>query len=157
MQNVRPYRLEWSADDPCIDTRTHTKLLKRSQLHEGDVILTITGTYGIAAVVPPGFEPANINQHSVKLEIGEEISPEYLVVFLNSDLCRPQFDRAVTGSSRLALDYPAIRNLRILYPSDKNAQKVLANAAKDKMDRVTTLRREAESVSDEIPKIPSES
>jgi type I restriction enzyme M protein len=155
VQNVRPYRLEWSADDPCIDTRTHAQLLKRSQLHEGDVVLTITGTYGIAAVVPASFEPANINQHSVKLEIGEEILPDYLVVFLNSDLCRPQFDRAVTGSSRLALDYPAIRNLRILYPADKDVQQSLATAVKNKMDRVTILRHEAETVSDEIPKIPS--
>jgi type I restriction enzyme S subunit len=120
------------------------------------VILTITGTYGIAAVVPSGFGPANINQHSVKLEVSEEILPNYLIVFLNSYLCRPQFDRAVTGSSRLALDYPAIRNLRILYPSDKNVQQGLANAVGDKMDRVTALRREAESVKDEIPKIPSE-
>lgn len=50
VQNVRPYRLEWNPDDPCIDTRTHEKLLKRSQLREDDVVLTITGTYGIAAV-----------------------------------------------------------------------------------------------------------
>lgn len=155
VQNVRPHRLEWDTDDPCIDTRTHKELLKRSQLHEGNVVLTITGTYGIAAVVPPNYGPANINQHSVKLELGDQILPDYLSVFLNSNLCRTQFDRAVTGSSRLALDYPAIRNLRILYPADKDEQRNLAADVLTKMNRVAALRMEADLVSDEMPKIPN--
>lgn len=90
VQNVRPYRLEWNPDDPCIDTRTHEKLLKRSQLQKDDVVLTITGTYGIAAVVPPDFGPANINQHSVRIRVNQkEILPDYLCVFLNSESLPP--------------------------------------------------------------------
>lgn len=147
--------MEWDAEDPCIDTRTHNELLKRSQLHESDVILTITGTHGVAAVVPQNFGPANINQHSVKLAVGEEISPDYLCVFLNSDLCRPQFNRAATGSSRLALDYPAIRGLRILYPADKAEQQRIAAAAVAKMGIVTRLHQRAESVRQQVPEIPS--
>lgn len=157
VQNVRPYRLEWDPDDACIDTRTHTQLLKRSQLNEGDVVLTITGTYGIAAIVPTGFGLANINQHSVKIEVdNNQILPEYLCVFLNSDLCRPQLDRAVTGSSRFALDYPAIRNLRILYPVNKREQRRLSAAVMKKLDKASTLRKEADIVSAEMPKIPGE-
>lgn len=128
VQNVKPLRLVWHADeDPCITTRMHDNDLKRSQLHESDVVLTITGTYGIAAVVPSGFPPANINQHSVKIEVSNEIMPEYLCLFLNSSLCRPQFDRAVTGSSRPAMDYSAIRGLRILYPPDKEEQRAFVD------------------------------
>jgi type I restriction enzyme M protein len=153
VQNVKPYRLEWNPDDPCIDTRTHEKLLKRSQLHEGDVVLTITGTYGIAAVVPPDFGPANINQHSVRIRVNdEEILPEYLCVFLNSDLCRPQFDRDVTGSSRFALDYPAIRNLRILYPPDKSEQRKIANDIMKRLAESSELRKQADAISDVLPK-----
>lgn len=143
VQNVRPHRLEWDDDDPCIDSRTHTELLKRSQLHAGDVVLTITGTYGTAAVVPPDFGEANINQHSVKFTVGEDVLPEYLSVFLNSALCRPQFDRAVTGSTRLALDYEAIRTLRVLYPPDKEEQRAIASAVAMQLQRASTLRREA--------------
>ncbi len=154
VQNVRPYRLEWNPDDPCIDTRTHEKLLKRSQLREGDVVLTITGTYGIAAVVPSDFGPANINQHSVRMRVNEdEIIPEYLCVFLNSDLCRPQFDRAVTGSSRFALDYPAIGNLRVLYPPDKKEQRKIADDIFRRLSESSDLRRQADAISDILPKI----
>lgn len=119
------------------------------------MVLTITGTYGVAATVPAGFGPANINQHSVKMEIGGRILPEYLTVFLNSDLCRPQLDRAVTGSSRLALDYPSIRNLRILFPADKNEQLRLSMAVLEKLNQASALRTQADAISDEMPKIPA--
>lgn len=153
VQNVKPMRLEWNADvDPCIGTSTHEKL-RRSQLREADVVLTITGTYGVAGVVPKGFAPANINQHSVKIEVNEEIDPSYLCLFLNSELCRAQFDRAVTGSSRLALDYPAIRALRILYPTDKNVQREFVKDAARRLTKSTELRREADAVSASLANI----
>lgn len=147
VQNVRPNALVWDPEkDPSIDTHTHTTLLKRSQLRAGDVVLTITGTYGVAAAVPKGFGDANINQHSVKLELGDEVLPEYLSAFLNSRLCRPQFDRGVTGSSRFALDYETIRSLRILYPPDKGQQRQIARAVSRKLAKATTLRRNAEAL-----------
>ena len=129
------------------------KLLARSQLRPGNVVLTITGTYGIAGVVPPGFGEANINQHSVKIVCGPAIDPNYLSVFLNSTLCRPQLDRAVTGSTRPALDYTAIKNLRILFPKDLREQRSLADATLIKRDRAVSLKDEAEKLSDALPGI----
>jgi hypothetical protein len=155
VQNVRPYHLAWSEEDPCIDTRTHTVLLKRSQLSKGDLVLTITGTYGIAAVVPEKFGMANINQHSVKIQVSDELLPEYLCVFLNSDLCRPQFDRAVTGSSRPALDYPAIRRIRILFPQDKKEQRRIADQVMVKLQEASNLTEQAETLTKALPKVPS--
>ena len=150
VQNVKPMRLEWNSEiDPCIGTSTHD-VLRRSQLSEGNVVLTITGTYGVAAVVPKGFPPANINQHSVKIEVNEHIDPGYLCLFLNSDLCKAQFDRAVTGSSRLALDYPTIKALRILYPPDKEEQQTFVAVAEERLNRAAALRNEAATVSDSL-------
>jgi len=147
VQNVQPNFLKWDAEeDPCIDSRTHTTRLKRSQLKANDVVLTITGTYGVAAVVPADFGEANINQHSVRMEVGDSILPEYLSVFLNSTLCRPQFDRAVTGSSRPALDYDAIRDLRILLPPDKQEQQQLADVVMSQLSQAASLRREADTL-----------
>lgn len=154
VQNVKQYGVEWnSEDDPCINSKTHMKLLARSQLRPGNVVLTITGTYGIAGVVPPGFGEANINQHSVKIVCGPAIDPNYLSVFLNSTLCRPQLDRAVTGSTRPALDYTAIKNLQILFPKDLREQRSLADATLIKRDRAVSLKDEAEKLSDALPGI----
>jgi type I restriction enzyme M protein len=147
VQNVRPNQLVWSPDeDPCIDTATHDTLLRRSQLAEGDVVYTITGTYGVAAVVPLGFGEANINQHSVRIRVKtDEVTPEYLSAFLNSNLSRPQVDRAVTGSSRLALDYKAIRELRILLPP-RSEQVAIASAVVQQLSQATELRTQANSL-----------
>lgn len=152
VQNIRPYRVEWNSEnDPCIDSKTHTVLLARSQLKPGNVVLTITGSYGIAGVVPPNFGEANINQHSVKIVVGPAIDPEYLSVFLNSTLCRPQIERAVTGSTRPALDYAAIRNLRVLYPEDIDEQSSLARVVMDKLSEASKLQQTADSLTKTLP------
>lgn len=152
VQNVRPNRLVWnSEEDACIDTHTHTILLKRSQLREDDVVFTITGSYGVAAVVPDNFGEANINQHSVRIRVNKVIIvPQYLSVFLNSDLCRPQIDRSVTGSSRLALDYTAIKELKILVPPDKDEQRKIAKTVMDKLAQADTLRSQSEQIESQM-------
>jgi hypothetical protein len=77
--------------------------LKRSQLKAGDVLPTITGSYGFAAVVPKDVGEANINQHVVKIEEDESrVTPEYFARFRNSQLCKRQFDHAATGGTPLS-------------------------------------------------------
>ena len=141
VQNVRPNRLAWSVEsDVCIPTDIHEGQLARSQLRPGDVVFTITGSYGNAAVVPNGFDPANINQHSVRIRIDKKrVKPEYLAAFLNSSLCRPQVERAATGSSRPALDYPSIRQLRILVPPIGSDQDRIAEAVSTHINEMEGL------------------
>ncbi len=137
----------------------HEEDLKRSQLRPDDVLLTITGTYGLAAVVPKDIGDANINQHIVKMELdASRIEPQYLAYSLNSAICRSQMDRAVTGSSRPALDYRAIRSLRILCPTDMIEQKEvtaeitsLRVKAHDKLDEARNLANsDREYILDEL-------
>jgi restriction endonuclease S subunit len=128
VQNVRKYRI--NTDDIVYIPRTyHNGMLKRSQLNPFDVLLTITGvTYGFSAVVPKGFGEANMNQHSVKIEVNDEkIIPEYMSCFLNSKIAKIQMDRLVTGGTRPALDYPSIKSINILYPKQKEYQKSIVN------------------------------
>ncbi len=155
VQNVHPNRLVWNPEeDPCIDTHTHTSLLKRSQLKAGDVVFTITGSYGIAAVVPDDFGEANINQHSVRIRVNQNIIiPDYLSVFLNSELCRPQIDRAATGSSRLALDYTSIKELKVLLPANKEEQAGIVKTVVDKLTQSNTLRIQSEQLEAETLRV----
>lgn len=112
----------------------HEHELKRSQLKPDDVLLTITGSYGLAVVVPKDIGEANINQHIAKMELdSSKIEPHYLANYLNGMICRRQMDRAVTGSSRPALDYRAIRSLRIACPTRLTEQDQIA-------EEITALR-----------------
>ncbi len=139
IQNVRPNKLELD-DVKYIIRAFHDGELKRSQLKQKDVLLTITGSYGISAVVPEDMGEANINQHVVKLEVNREIiNPEYLACFLNTQMCKRQFDRSVTGGTRPALDYDAIKTTMILYPVDKNSQDKIVH-------KVFDIQRKAESI-----------
>ena len=62
----------------------HQGELSRSQLASGDVLMTITGRVGSAAVVGEEHLPANINQHIARLRINRErCRPEFLSEWLN--------------------------------------------------------------------------
>lgn len=87
--------------------------LKRSRLKFNDVLLTITGiSYGKSAVVERDLVGANINQHSVKIEV-KNINPYFLSTFLNSKFGKLQSDKKITGVTRPALDYQSIKKFLI--------------------------------------------
>lgn len=126
VQNVR--RNEFALDNiKFIPKFVHEGVLKRSQLKAEDVLLTITGmTYGLSAVVPDGIGEANINQHLVRIRVNKnKILPQYLSYFLNCCFGITQTDRYVTGATRPALDYGAIKDLKILFPIDIKVQEIV--------------------------------
>lgn len=133
----------------------HEGMLKRSQLKEGDVLLTITGmTYGLSATVPKDLEEANMNQHSVRMRIDKDkILPKYISYFLNSRLGKIQTDRYVTGSSRPALDYDAVRELYILYPIKSSEQEAIVGKCDALIDKAKEHREKYNSLVDEIRNI----
>lgn len=127
IQNIRENKLVLD-HVKFIEKRIHEKPLKRSQLKTNDVLLTITGTYGISAIVPKDILPANINQHVVLLRVNlNKIDPRYILLFLNSKLAKIQMDRMVTGGTRPALDYPSIKDIEILFPTKLSTQITLIN------------------------------
>ncbi len=117
-----------------IKNEVHEKMLKRSQLHENELIFTITGRIGSVAVVPKNFE-GNINQHSVRIKLKEylnniQILPEYIALFFNLKIGQILSFRETTGGTRPALDYEAIKSLVIPLP-DALKQRELADLIKE--------------------------
>jgi hypothetical protein len=101
-----------------VTTDVHNGLLDRSQLAAGDVLMTITGRVGSAATVRQEHLPANINQHIARLRVDtERCRPEFLSEWLNCPAGLELSNRYVSGGTRAALDYGAIRNLRVPLPS----------------------------------------
>ena len=101
-----------------ITDAVHEGELARSQLAAGDVLMTITGRVGSAAVVRKEHLPANINQHIARLRINKlRCRPEFLSEWLNCPAGLELSNRYVSGGTRAALTYGAIRNIRIPLPS----------------------------------------
>jgi restriction endonuclease S subunit len=109
-----------------ISEDTHEGLLRRSQLKSGDVLFTITGRIGSVAVVPDEMKAGNINQHMVRMRIKnrDKLLPHYLSTYLLTDYAKLQHERVVYGTTRIALDYPTLYNLKVFVPPLKDQQKV---------------------------------
>ena len=122
---VRFFRILNVADGEIVDrdlkyvtAEVHNGPLERSQLAAGDVLMTITGRVGSAAVVGEEHLPANINQHIARLRVNmQRCRPEFLSEWLNCPAGLELSNRYVSGGTRAALDYGAIRNLRVPLPS----------------------------------------
>ena len=119
-----------TADIKYIRPEIHDGLLRRSQLQAGDILLTITGRVGTAAVVPVNLPPANINQHIARLRLRQGVNPHYVAAFLNSELGQLQCLRYSTGTTRIALDYDAVRNIRVPVPSLEFSKKLFTPFSK---------------------------
>ena len=148
VQNVTNQGIDLS-DAKFITPEVHNGMLKRSQLKKDDLVFTITGRIGSVAVVPDNFE-GNINQHSVRFHLKERITntiinPNYVAAFLNSELGKSLSIREVTGGTRPALDYKALKSLPIILPSIE-IQNEIVREAKDRLAKVSELRREADAI-----------
>lgn len=143
--NVKPNRLDFS-DLNHIQEDVHEGLLKRSQLDVDDVLMTITGRVGTAAVVTESDLPANINQHIVRLRIDQtRCLPRYLAAYLNTRIGTLLTNRPVSGGTRVALDYGAIRQTPIVLPSLAQQQRVIALVDTARAEEAQ-LRAHAETV-----------
>lgn len=140
-----------------IKREVHENQLRRSQLHAGDLIFTITGRIGSVAVVPERFE-GNINQHSVRIHLKSEIGgikilPEYVAVFFNTDFGRQISLRSVTGGTRPALDYEALRSLAVPLPSFNIQQEIIKKVQKvyeEKQKKEEEIRSILSSIDDYV-------
>ena len=115
VQNLSPEGLRLD-DCKYITFNTHNRLLKRSQVSGGDLLVKITGVgrMAVSSVAPHGFE-GNINQHIVVIKAADHQNSEFLAAFLNSDVGEKLSSRRSTGGTRPALDYRALKSIPIIY------------------------------------------
>lgn len=129
-----------------ITDAVHNGELNRSQLAVDDVLMTITGRVGSAAVVQAEHLPANINQHIVRMRIDQtRCRPEFLSLWLNSKDGLELANRYVSGGTRAALDYQAIRKIRIPLPATLAEQDAIIGRVSAVRQQAATLRAEAET------------
>ena len=136
-QNVQRNTIDLS--DIVYISEVDNEKLTRSKLEEDDILLTITGAdFGRIATVRKSHLPANINQHSVRLHFKENINPYFISTYLNSKFGQSQIFKYSIGVTRPAIDYSAIRKIKIPIPSPE-IQEYIGN----KVKRSEELREEA--------------
>lgn len=145
---VRPTEIVADAIDLTSIRRTTPTIAakyKRSVLKPDDVILSIVGTIGKVAIVPPDLDGGNITQSSVRIRLRSDVvSPRYVAWALRSPILRQQFDKHRLGTAVPRLNVAHVRALRVPVPSLPEQQRIVAEIEKQltRLDAgVAALRR----------------
>jgi hypothetical protein len=95
-EHVFDFRINFDSDKRIL-TEHHQTELARTQLHEGDVLITIKGRVGNAAVVEHLATPTNINQDVALLRLKPGYHPYYIAGFLNCVAGKALTEQICTG------------------------------------------------------------
>ena len=104
---------------------------KRSLLKADDIILSIVGTIGKVAVVPPDLDGGNITQSSVRVRPRPQVVlPRYVAWVLRSPVLRRQFDKHRLGTAVPRLNVAHVRALRFPVPPLPEQRRIVAEIEK---------------------------
>ncbi len=96
---------------------------KKSQLHDGDVLIARFGTSGTACVYHGG-DAQCLNAIIVEPDLDTTI-PEYLAIVINSRNVREQINRKIVGSTQAILNTKVLSDIEIDLPSIEVQHKIV--------------------------------
>ena len=122
-----------------IDEDTH-RLLKRSQLKENDLLISIAGALGRVGIVKKDVLPSNTNQALaiVRLKEHSEINLIYVFYYLRTEKICKQIEAISVQGAQLNLSLQNIFDLPIEYPN-KSEQIRIANILADMDTEIAAL------------------
>ena len=108
---------------PLVTAEIHSQY-KRTILEADDVVISLVGYPGEAAVVPPHYVGANISRAVGLLRLKDVLSARYLVSFLNSPTGRQTVLKPSAGSAQVVVNLKQLNGLPIPTPSESEQQKI---------------------------------
>lgn len=126
VQNIKAGELDLS-DMAFVKPPENTEA-ERARVQPGDLLISITGTVGQVAVVPPSLGKAYISQHVAIVRTDGTLPVEFLVEFLNHPAGgQLQIQRANYGQTKPGLNLQQIKNLSIpIFDTEKIARSISA-------------------------------
>ena len=100
-----------------ISNEKHLQLIASEAL-PGDLLITMRGTFGRAAIVPNTIPKANMNAALCRIRLKDTSLTEYLMWYLNSDIAYKQFKRHGTKAVQDDLNLGYIKALRVIIPDE---------------------------------------
>lgn len=88
-------------------------VLKRSQVIDGDILMTITGNVG-RVVRLSGLGRANINQHIARIRVKDaRVDPQFVYHYLSQPRIREYYESIVTGQAYPQISLVQVRETRV--------------------------------------------
>ena len=120
----------------------HETLLKRTQLRNNDVLITIKGRVGNAAVVYDLPSETNINQDVALLRLKSGIHPWYIAGFLNSPAGKALMEQIATGQINPFLGLGNLTQIKIPIFDEKRMNE-LGEKIRKTVEKAESARQEA--------------
>lgn len=100
-----------------IDEQTHASF-SATEIKLNDVLLNITGaSIGRSAIADTRIEGGNVNQHVCIIRVdANKLSPNYVNLFLLSEMGQKQIDSFQAGGNRQGLNFGQIKSFRFPLP-----------------------------------------
>jgi len=133
-------------DDVALVDPPNNAEAKRTKVHPGDVLLSITADLGRTAIVPDTVHTAYINQHLAILRF-RDVEPVYASAYLSSKGGQHQIKKLNRGGVKAGLNFDDIKSLKILLPR-RDLQKHWAQIYKKHMLQQVTHKNALSTSSD---------
>ncbi len=115
--------------------------LRRSQINDGDLLITITGNVG-RVVLFRNSAQANINQHIARVRItASEANRDFVYHFLSLPQCRTRFTSITTGQAYPQISLKQVREAPVPLPPTKAEQEAIAEALSDADALIESMER----------------
>ncbi len=98
-------------------------LSPKDEAKPGDIVLSMSGSIGLTAMIPPEIPKCSVNQRILKFT-SKNINKEYLVLVLNSIIGNLQLERIGTGGVQTNISYNDIKNVLIPELETDTQQKI---------------------------------
>lgn len=114
-KNIRDWRL--ALDKVLHITEEKFASLSRGKLQRGDLVITLRGTLGQAAIFDCEFETGFINAQMMIIRPKKGISSQYLLDFLSLDSTQHELNKGQSGSAVKQLTAKQVGELPVVVPS----------------------------------------
>jgi type I restriction enzyme S subunit len=115
----------------------------RASLRTGDLLLSIRGTYGRVATVPPELNGGNITQDTARLEVSRLLMTEFVAAFLRSESAQRYYKQVARGVAVKGVNIRDIRPMVIPIPPFIEQRRIV-----DEIERRLSIVREVEAEAD---------
>ena len=113
-------------DNLLLTDRRIDRQYRRSRLRSGDLVITIRGTTGRLAVVPPDLDGANITQDTARVRLSDDHSARFCFYCLQSESAQGQIALHTIGQAVKGINIGDVKRLLLGMPS-LHEQERLAN------------------------------
>ncbi|MDB2240821.1 restriction endonuclease subunit S [Halorubrum ezzemoulense] len=103
------------------------KKYSRSEIHTGELVVTIRATVGAVDQVPPDLDGANLTRGTARVVPGDSVSNRFLLWAIRSNAIQSEFDIRVKGTTFDEINLEQLGKVPIPYPEDKNEQREIVN------------------------------